>query len=290
MRRGVSSLIACVLIAGLSFFAVGCASSGGRNVDPDELIFHYVWEGDIDNAGFTEPSGIIYHPDREVLFAIGDEGHVMRLKTDGSEPQVEILSEGSDLEGITVNPATGLLYVAVEGKEKVLEVDPESLEVLRSFQIDRDFKGHTVFKPPGNGTEGITFRPDPAHPEGGTFFVTNQSFGGDEKSFIMEVELPLESGGDTGENLRMIEPGVIDLSALYWGPRAGSLLVVSDATNSLYRLNEEGDVIDGWSFVGNDQEGLTLGPDGYMYIAQDCGGIIKVWPKTLLGPQEEDGE
>ncbi|MEF8787754.1 MAG: esterase-like activity of phytase family protein [Planctomycetota bacterium] len=259
-------------------------------MDPDELVFHYAWEGNIDQSGLAEPSGLVYHPAREALFAVGDEGHIAHMQTDGSDHEVQVLQDGADLEGITLNPASGLLYVAVEGQEKVLEVDPDSLEIVRKFQIDREFRGETVFKPEGNGTEGITFRPDESHPEGGTFYVTNQSFGGDEESFIMEVELPLESGGQTGRNLRMIKPGVIDLSALYRGPGVSSMLVVSDATNSIYRLNDEGEVVDGWAFVGNDQEGLALGPDGYMYIAQDSGGIIKVWPKTLRGPKDEQGE
>ncbi len=287
MKVDLLSVICCVLLGSFCICAVGCSTAGGRCVDPDELVFHYAWVGDIDESHLREPSGLVYHPGQGMLFAVGDEGHIARMRRDGSEPQKKILRDGADLEGITVNPSTGLLYVAVEGEEKVLEVDPDSLEVLREFQLDRDFRGETVFKPGGNGTEGITFRPDESHPEGGTFYVTNQSFGGDEQSFIMEVELPLESGGETGRNLRMIKPGVIDLSALYVGPDTSGLLVVSDATNSIYRLNDEGDVVDGWSFVGNDQEGLTLGPRGYMYIAQDSGGIIKVWPRTLLGPKEE---
>jgi len=290
MKDHIVSLICCVLFASFCIFAVGCSSMGSCRVNPDELVFHYAWEGDIDESGLAEPSGLVYHPGQGLLFAVGDEGHIARMRRDGSEPQKKILREGADLEGITVNPLTGLLYVAVEGEEKVLEVEPDSLDVVREFQLDRDFRGETVFQPGGNGTEGITFRPDESHAEGGTFYVTNQSFGGEEDSFIMEVELPLVSGGETGRNLHMIEPGVIDLSALYVGPGAGALLVVSDATNSLYRVNEAGEVVDGWAFVGNDQEGLTLGPDGYMYIAQDSGGIIKVWPTTLLGPKGEEGD
>ena len=285
MKNRLFFLMVCTCVAVAFMLTAGCACSDHRS-HPTDIVFHYGWEGDIDNAGMREPSGIVYHPGREALIAVGDEGHIARLNTDGSEQQIQVLRKKADLEGITVNPATGLLYVALEGKDRVLEVDPDSMEVVREFQIDRNFKGETVFEPGGNGMEAITFRPDDSHPEGGTFFVTNQGLTG-ERPFIMEVELPLKSGGEAAKNLRMIEPGVMDLSALYWGPRAGSLLVMSDATNSLYRLNEDGDVLEGWSLTGQAQEGITLGPEGYMYIAQDTGGIIKIWPETLLGPRQE---
>ncbi len=33
----------------------------------------------------------------------------------------------ADFEGITCDPATGLLYIAVEGEEKIIEMDPGDL-------------------------------------------------------------------------------------------------------------------------------------------------------------------
>jgi len=31
-----------------------------------------------------------------------------------------------------------------------------------------------------------------------------------------------------------------------------------------------------FAFLGNDQEGLVRDDEGYLYIAQDSGGIIKI--------------
>lgn len=287
MKNRLFFLMVCTCIAAAFVLTAGCASSDDTGVNPADIVFHYGWEGNIDKSDLTEPSGIVYHPGRDALYAVGDEGDIARMKTDGTEHEVRLLRPKADLEGITVNPATGLLYAVIEGKEKILEVYPDSMKVKREFQVERTFEGKTVFEPGGNGTEGVTFRPDESHPEGGTFYMTNQSFSAGEASFIAEVEVPLKSGGDTAQIRRLIHPGVSDLAALYLGPHTESLLVVSDGTNSIYRIDDGGRVISGRAFVGNDQEGLTLGPEGYMYIAQDCGGIIKVWPKTLLGPQEE---
>src|SRR5262245_14903494 len=51
----------------------------------------------------AEPSGIVYHPDRGTLFAVGDRGHVVEMTRDG-----EVLSRRRishlDLEGVTIGP------------------------------------------------------------------------------------------------------------------------------------------------------------------------------------------
>ena len=38
----------------------------------------------------------------------------------------------------------------------------------------------------------------------------------------------------------------------------------------------DGRVERGYALIGESQEGITMDPDGHLYIAQDQGGIIKV--------------
>lgn len=72
--------------------------------------------GNIDRVGFKEPSGICFHPARETLFVVGDRGHVGEMQTDGTLVRERRIRK-ADFEGITCNPGTGLLYIAVEGEE-----------------------------------------------------------------------------------------------------------------------------------------------------------------------------
>jgi len=244
------------------------------------IVFPYEWVGNIDRVGFREPSGIVYHPTRNLLYVVGDEGDILVMRKDG-EYVIEKHLADADLEGITVNPSTGLLYIAVEGDEKILEVDPDSLVILREFVIDRYFQGKELLMRGGQGIEGITFIPDDEHPEGGTFLVSNQSFNleGGEPSVICELEVPIVSSKsvlDSAKIVRIIYPGIIDVSGLYYNPLSNTLFVISDATNVFLEMSLDGQILKQYAFIGDDQEGITLDDEGYLYIAQDSGGIIKV--------------
>ena len=133
----------------------------------------------------------------------------------------------------------------------------------------------------GQGIEGITFIPDDEHPEGGTFLVSNQSFNleGGEPSVICELEVPIVSSKsvlDSAKIVRTIYPGIIDVSGLYYNPLSNTLFVISDATNVFLEMSLDGQILKQYAFIGDDQEGITLDDEGYLYIAQDSGGIIKV--------------
>lgn len=239
--------------------------------------------GDIDRERFPEPSGITYHPGRKTLFVVGDEGDICEIRTDGTPVKRKMHEVWRDYEGITCNPATGLLYVVVEGEEVVLEVDPETLATKREFAIERTFKGRTVMKAGGDGIEDIAFRPDEKHAEGGTFYVAHQSFtlkNPEEASAVFEVELPLKTGAAGGESkgkiLRQWSLGVVDLAGLCFDRERQRLYVLSDAANLLMEVSTEGKVLRRYGFPGQNQEGIAVDPEDYIYFTQDSGGIIKL--------------
>jgi DNA-binding beta-propeller fold protein YncE len=245
------------------------------------VVFPAEWIGDIERSDakeLKEPSGICFHLERGTLFLVGDNGDVAEFRTDGTRVK-ERRVQKADFEGITHDPSTGLLYVAVEGKDNILELDPDNLKVLREFNIPRSFEGRKVMKKGGSGIEAITFVPDPDHPEGGTFVVANQSFDledEEDRSVLIEMVVPIRSGRDKVEILRVFEPGVIDLSGLYHDGQTGNLFVVSDASNAVLEIDPEHRIVGAWAFPGNDQEGIAADADGFLYLAQDSGGIIKL--------------
>ncbi len=245
----------------------------------------------IEKTRFPEPSGLVFHPIRKTLFLVSDVGEICEMNTDGKILKRKKFPSNRrlDCEGVTVNPADGLLYVAVEGDEAVLEVDPETLDAKRRFQIERTFQGKVVMAPGGNGIEAIAFLPDPNHPHGGTFLVANQSFSlTDPKdlSAVFEVEVPLKSAEVpplAAKILRSFSLGVTDLSAMHYDAARKRLFVVSDANNLLFETTLAGQVVVRYlNFPGVDQEGLALDQAGHIYIAQDSGGVLKIkWAPTI---------
>ena len=116
-----------------------------KRVVPANIPFSCEWIGAIDQVNFNEPSGIVFHPQRKTLFIVGDEGDICEIQRDGTLVKQKRLLH-ADFEGITCDPSTGLLYIAIEGEEKIIEVDPDDFRVLREFAVNRTFQGKWVLK------------------------------------------------------------------------------------------------------------------------------------------------
>jgi len=261
-----------------TLLSAGCRSACSPQQTLDTIIFPNEWVGDIDQIKLNEPSGICFHDQRGTLFLVGDEGDICEIKTDGSLVKKKHIRD-ADFEGITHDPATGLLYAVIEEEEKVLEIDPENFEVLREFSVPRDFNGKTLLAAGGQGIEGITFAPDPKHPEGGIFYVANQAFTLTDKqdiSAVFSLELPLRSKTAEPRITGYFEPGIIDLSGLYYDSGTDHIFVTGDATNTLLEYSRRGELYSVYAFPGDNQEGITVDSDGFIYIAQDSGGVIKL--------------
>jgi uncharacterized protein YjiK len=247
------------------------------------IRFPYLWldepgyGGNIDQQGIPEPSGICYHPLRKTLFVVSDEGEVAEMKTDGA--LIFRQKVPGDLEGVSVNPETGLLYIVKEGDDVILEFDPVKREVTRTFPLNRSYNGDPEYiqKQEGydNGIESIEFIPDREHPEGGSFYLGNQW----DPPCVMEVHVPLKSCQEKvceAHILRVLPLKMDDPAAMYFDFRSGLLNIVSDADNILVEIDLSGKIIREYAFLGDNQEGITIDEEGYLYIAQDSGGIIKV--------------
>ena len=224
------------------FLAIILLFPAESQADQTDLLFPYEWLGNIDKFDFNEPSSIVFHESRGTLFLVGDAGDLCEIKTDGTLIKQNHLRD-ADLEGITYNPATNLLYLAVEGEERILEVDPDSFTILREFTVPREVKGKVMLKAGGQGIEAITFIPKAGHRHGGTFFVANQSFDLTDKedvSGLFEIEIPLNSKTDTvARHIRQILPKIPDISGLNYSPLSKSILLISDGTNSFFRIQPD---------------------------------------------------
>jgi len=91
---------------------LGCSTFEFR-ADPQTPHFT---GGTIINTGprhCHEPPGIVFSARRGTLFAVDDEGTICELQLDGTLVNKKRINR-ADLEGITIDPATGLLYAIKE--------------------------------------------------------------------------------------------------------------------------------------------------------------------------------
>ena len=102
-----------------------------------------------------EISGLCMNVDSTGLWAVGDGGVVCKVSFEGAV--TPCLSTELDLEGITIHPVTGDLYVAVEGDQMVCRIAAPAYNKIDTLfhvkeALDRDFDN--------NGLEGIAFYRD----------------------------------------------------------------------------------------------------------------------------------
>jgi uncharacterized protein YjiK len=236
----------------------------------------------------------VFSTRRGTLFVVDDEGDICELLTDGTLLQQGHVAK-TDLEGITINQASGLLYVIDEKSGAILELDPNKLEVQRRFTI-KTAPGY--YDPAGynnnRGFEAITFIANPAHPSGGSFFVASQGRSSDsdkDLASVYEIAVPTlsitnadQSADQRATIIRSFTLDISDLSGLHHDDNTGLLHLISDEHDRLILLTSDGAEQASYTLPGKNQEGITLDAEGYVYIAKDSGDIIKYTYSATIKP------
>ncbi|MGH1362184.1 MAG: SdiA-regulated domain-containing protein [Calditrichia bacterium] len=270
-----------LLLTSLFLILISSCKSGN---DPEDRgadcaapnIFTIVDE--IRPTNLSEPSGIVFHEIRNTLYVVEDEGDVVEVALDGTTVDREQVRQ-ADFEGITVDPSTGLLYIVIEDESLVLEVDPGNFDVEEEYLIDWTLSGSPVINSEALAIEGITFRPDSQHVQGGVFYLANKSSlidDPDNPSAIFEVELPIkdQSNGSTGRVIRSIPLQLGSVSGLHYDAVTNGFLAVSDNRNAVFSLGLNGDIRSCYRIPGTQQEGIAFDTTGSAYIVDDAGGLI----------------
>lgn len=136
-------LLFCVFT---SFMLASCKS----DVKLPEMGTYTFFEVDVD-----ELSGLCFNLDKTALLACGDQGVLKTVSFDGSS--MDFWSYPSDMEGVALDPATGDIYLAIEGKQEVhVLYAPEHAAQQVSFvvndAVDGDYRN--------SGLEAIEFYKD----------------------------------------------------------------------------------------------------------------------------------
>ena len=246
----------------------------------------------ISKKKLKEPSGIVYHRLRKTLFVLGDEGQLAEFTTRGRRLRTHQFEKIKDLEAITVDPRTGLLYVADERHDQIIEIDPQTFLITRRFSVPLFFKGKAYMQKGGDGIEGLTFVPDVKHKQGGIFYFTNQAKTRkpNDLSAVIAMVLPLKVKQQP-EIVGYYPQPITDLSGMFYDHQSKHLFLASDFNNLLLEMTLDGVILKALTLPGNAQEGIALDEKDQLYIAQDTGGVLRLktkkFPRTLKNRSEK---
>ena len=222
-------------------------------------------------ADIPEASGICYHTASGSLYVVGDEGMLYRLSTDGKILKKKHLGN-YDLEGIACS--SGKLYLAVEGSDNILIVNPHTMTIRKEIDIRRKFNGKTVLKKDKKrGIEGITIAD-------GTLFLTNQSekkYPAKDPSILFSIQPPDK---EKVAITQIYDIGYPDLAGLDY--HDGLFYLVSDTKDLLILFDPKHQkVTRTFKLPKVAQEGVALDDRGNLYFADDNGHIMKFRQKDL---------
>jgi uncharacterized protein YjiK len=224
--------------------------------------------------GLREASGIAWHPGRGTFFVVGDRGSLLEVARTGAV--VASRSIKGNLEDVTVHGPSGRLVLLSEKKGELVVFDPATGSETARFPLD---VAGIVGKQPADrnqGFEGIVFRAEPGRPGGGVFHLVHQSKPARLVTLAFDpAGAPRTLGAPDVLARHAVKPHQ-DLTAVTWSDELGHLLVIAEKEDRLLVVSPEGEIDGDVALPGGQQEGLTLDPDGSLWVADERLGLWRV--------------
>lgn len=193
-----------------------------------------------------EPSGLCLSYDNETLWTVSDQNStVYRLSLEG-----EILNSftvaGIDLEGITV-VNENMLAVVLERDREIVLLDTEGNELKR---VRLDLVGED-----NSGLEGITYNSNLGH-----YYILNEK----HPRLLMELDGDLKLLRKTELDFSK------DVSGIFYDKHENVIWILSDESIKLVKCDLMGKVLEEYSIVLPQIEGITISEDRKkLYIVSD---------------------
>lgn len=228
-------------------------------------------------ANIPEASGICYIEKTNMLIVVNDEGWVYKLTPKGDIKRKFFLGK-YDLEGITYDKKNDKLLVAVEGKESILVLNRASLEIEKEIKIKRKFEKINLLKKSKKaGIEAIAIDKD------GDIYLSNQSKITYKKNIKENASVVFKIDSIKKKKAKIVKVfnhGYKDIAGLTF--HDGYLYMTSDKKNLLIKYDiKNNKTIKKINLPKSAQEGICFDNEGYVYIADDNGFILRYKVKKL---------
>jgi uncharacterized protein YjiK len=224
-------------------------------------------------SGVREASGIAWHPSRGRFFVVGDRGSLAELEPSGAVVATHRVK--GNLEDVTVHTPSGRLVLLAEKKGELVVWDPASASETARFPLD--VAGILGREPAdrNQGFEGIVFRAETGRPGGGVFHLVHQRKPARLVTLAFDPAGGVRTLGASDVVSRHPLKPYDDLSAVTWSERLGRLLVIADSADRLLVVSPDGAIDADEALPGSQQEGLALGPDGALWVADERQGLLR---------------
>jgi uncharacterized protein YjiK len=239
-----------LLIAGLVFLA--CESTlpdlEEESLEDLELIASYPLQ-------ISDPSGLTLDISGDFLWTVSDDpgDHIYQLSFTGEILGVLTGYEGDDMEGITMNPNDGTLWVAEEKLRQIVQLTTEG-EVLQV--VDVPVESNNL----NDGLEGIAWNPENDH-----VFILN------EKHPRKFIELNNDFEIVRYEAIEFDTPyEMTDLSGLFYLQENEEFWIVSDESEKIVVTDPDLNPLRGYSLPYDKFEGIAVDyANGRLYLVND---------------------
>lgn len=171
-------------------------------------------------AEIRELSGLCLHTDGSFLWGVGDQGMLAKISFDGNVEKV--FSQGLDMEGITIDPATNDLYLGLEPNHVYKVEAPEYTKAVKHFDVE-EAAGY------GNsGVEGISWYKD------GMILVGTQT-GAYLWAYTLDGTVVWK------KSMRTVAIGMQEIADIHYDPVKDQIWIIDSETQSIYLFNGNAD-------------------------------------------------
>jgi len=214
-----------MLLALMMLSAVSCLNDPEINI-PKGDDFPVFGEWTSQRVDIAEFSGLCLNADGTALFGVCDKGYLYSLGFDGTLKLLydAHLEADYDFEAVTIDPATGNLYIGVERSQKILKLCAPYGSVSEEWTVDTGAKD-----PSGKGIEGLEWIGD------GVVMVGNQA----NPTQLVEYSLTEKKNIAT-----YTVEGAVYISDLCY--ENGNLWVSDTKSGTVFLCRKDGSVLKTW--------------------------------------------